>query len=91
LRKNSANWVSYNNIAKRYNIDRDLIDAIGDIANTGVTYHYQIKAYGRNNNEEKFKYQEIISHAHAFDRVIRELYDYPESFNIPKEFFLNTK
>lgn len=84
--KKSANWVLYNRFAKKFNVSQELLDIVGDISNTGVTYHYKIKAYGRNNNSEKMKYQELVTHAHSFDRVIRELYEYPESFNIPKEF-----
>lgn len=74
-------WVNYKNFidnTSRYDSNIFLLDALSDICKIGLTYHYNI-----NNNKKDKNYQ---NHSHDFDSVLKDLYFYPESFNIPDEF-----
>lgn len=42
--------------------------------------------YGRKNSQQKeAQYQMMESHCHSFDEIVRCVYEYPESFRIPKD------
>lgn len=74
-------WVNYKNFidnTSRYDSNILLLDALSDICKIGLTYHYNI-----NNNKKDKNYQ---NHSHDFNSVLKDLYFYPESFNIPDEF-----
>ncbi len=73
-----VNYIKYIDNTMTYNRNKYLIDAIETICKVGITYNYNI-----NNNCNNKNYQ---SHCHNFDSVLKELYFYPESFNIPDEF-----
>ncbi len=82
-------WVTYykdyyNELT--YDVRNNLLDALGNVANTGITYHFRANLYGCDEPDQKPKYRFITSHRHSFDEIIKELYDYPETFEIPNEF-----
>lgn len=53
----------------------DILSVFSEYCNDSLIFYY---SYGI---EEK-----ISSHDHTFDAVLETLYDFPESFNIPKEY-----
>ena len=74
-------WVNYKNFIDNtsgYNSNILLLDALRDICRISLTYHYNI-----GNSKQDKDYQ---NHSHDFDNVLKDLYFYPESFNIPDEF-----
>lgn len=80
-RKEKYEWVSYIrrfDNTSGYENNTLLMDALENICKVGLTYHYTI-----NNDKNRENYQ---SHSHNFDGVLNELYNYPESFYIPKEY-----
>lgn len=79
-------WVRYSKDYKHYCADPNLFYSIGEIARTGVTYHYKAKLYGREFPTQEIKYRLMVNHCHSFEEVVRALYDYPETFFIPDEF-----
>ena len=78
--------MTYCKTIKQYEIKSNLLDAIGNNANCGVTYHFRAKLFGREKPEQELKYRLIVSHCHNFDEVVKRLYDYPETFEIPEKF-----
>ena len=68
-------------------INYSLTEALGEVAVSGFYYPFQSKILETSFEGEKKIEKEIIghSHAHAFEEVVRDLYGYPESFNILKE------
>ena len=68
-------------------INYSLTESLGDIAFTGFYYSFQTKILKTSFEGEKRIEKEIVghSHAHSFEDVVRELYRYPESFNILEE------
>lgn len=86
-RRDTFEWVYYDKYRQDgYDIQTSLYEALGNVSSSGVTYHYEAFMYGRKNPEEKdAKYQMMESHCHSFDEVLRCVYRYPETFNIPDD------
>lgn len=85
-KRNTFEWVSYHKETGQYEVRTSLVDAIGNNANCGVKYHFKAKLLGREKPEQELKYRMVVSHCHNFDKVVQNLYDYPETFEIPNEF-----
>ena len=68
------NWVSYDKNNKCYDVERSIVYALGDVAKVGLMYHYTV--LGDENN----------LHSYSFDKVIKALYDYPQTFKVPDEY-----
>ena len=68
-------------------INYSLTEALGEIAVSGFYYPFQSKILETSFEGEKRIEKEIVghSHAHSFEEVVRDLYRYPESFNILEE------
>lgn len=81
-KRDTFEWIRYSNIINQYETSNNIVDALTSIGNIGMIYHYKANFY----NYEKKKYENIISHCHNFDELISELYRYPESFEIPKDY-----
>ena len=79
-------WVMYNKNIKQFIIKTNLLDALEENVNYGFTYHYKAKLLEREYPEQELKYRFMINHCHQFEEVVRKLYDYPETFEIPDEF-----
>ena len=60
-----------------------LTDALADIAFTGLYYSFNCKIIAYTKEGVKITYGH--GHAHSFEDVVGHLYDFPESFSIPKE------
>lgn len=69
---------AYSNQIKIFN---NLTDALSEITLASFYYSYSCGYDVLNNNEKKLHH----CHSHSFENVVRDLYDYPESFNISKE------
>lgn len=87
-RRDTFEWVYYDEVRQcGYDVENSLYEALGNVSCSGVTYHYEAYMYGRKNPKQKeCKYQNLISHCHSFDEIVRCLYEYPETFRIPDEF-----
>lgn len=87
-RRDTFEWVYYDELKQcGYDIQNSLFEALGNVSSSGLTYHYEALMYGRKDSEQKeAKYQMLESHCHSFDEVVRCVYEYPESFRIPKEY-----
>ena len=85
-KRNTLEWVTFNNETHEYEIYNQLQNALEDQVYCGFIYHYKARIYGRENSNQELKYRLMVSHCHSFDEVIETLYRYPESFEIPKEF-----
>ncbi len=83
-KRDTFEMVSYYKNNKSFNVNESIVEAIGDISNHGLIYHYQKSDCNKKDNH--IKSNEYISHCHNFDELVKILYDYPESFNIPKKF-----
>lgn len=74
----------FNNDNKKYpEINHSLTDALADIAFTELYYSFNCKEIAYTKEDVKIIFGHC--HAHSFDEVVRYLYDFPESFSIPKE------
>ena len=80
-KRDSFEWVSCFKATNYYNIRNNLLDALADNTNYGVIYHYKVGMTKKGQNLSL-----MVPHGHTFDEVIRALYDYPESFEVPDEF-----
>ena len=83
-RRDTFEWVYYDEHSNPpgYDVQNSLYDILG----SGVTYHYEAFMNGRQSPEqEECKYEMIESHCHSFEEVVKCVYDYPESFRIPKD------
>lgn len=91
-----SNLDYWNNILKSNNesfdrkqkINNNLIDALEDIAGAGFYYPYTCGYFewARATDEnDKPKLKIGHTHSHSFEKVVRDLYDFPESFKISKE------
>ncbi len=78
-----SNHFFSNNNEKYPEVNSTLTDALADIAFTGLYYSFNCKIITGTQEDVKITYGH--SHAHSFDEVVRHLYDFPKSFNIPKE------
>ena len=85
-KKNIIEWVMYNSNIKQFNINNSLSNSLEEIIKCGLIYHYKAKILGRENSKQELKYRLMINHCHTFDEIIKKLYDYPETFEIPNEF-----
>lgn len=85
-RRDTFEWVYYGEGQEGYNIQTSLYEALGNVSDSGVTYHYESFMYVRKNLEEKeAKYQIVKSHCHSFDEIVECVYKYPETFRIPDD------
>ncbi len=85
-KRNTFEWVAYYKDIKQYDIRGSLVDAIGVSTSSGIIYHYRAKFFGRETPDQEPNYHFGVSHCRNFDEVVKELYDYPETFEIPDEF-----
>ena len=66
-------------------VDKDLVSSLGDIAYTSLFYTFTSKYFIKEKENDEFKAVSGKSHAHSFQEVVRNLYDFPQSFRITKE------
>lgn len=85
-KRQTFEWVRYSKDYKCYCVEPSLVYSIGEVARTGVTYHYKAKLYGREFPTQTIKYRLMVNHCHSFEEVVKALYDYPETFSVPNEF-----
>lgn len=85
-KRDTFEWVRYDSENKEYDTQRELYESMGDIACTGLTYHYKSLSYFRYKEENKEIYKVTESHGHNFNEIVRAVYNYPESFEIPDEY-----
>lgn len=85
-KRQTFEWVRYSKDYKCYCVEPSLVYSIGEVARTGVTYHYKAKLYGREFPTQTIKYRLMVNHCHSFEEVVKALYDYPETFSVPDEF-----
>ncbi len=81
-KRNTLEWVRYISDADLYDVSSSLQEAFP----SNITYHFKAKLYGREKPEQELEYRLMISHCHNFDDVVKNLYDYPQTFEIPEEF-----
>lgn len=71
---------------RRLHVEKNLTDALADIAFTGFYYPYTCKYFTlpRVDDDEprKWKIELGHTHSHSFEHVVSSLYDFPESFKI---------
>ena len=84
-KRNTFEWVMYDNNTSEYKISNNLQKALENNINYNLIYHYKAKIYGREKSNQEMKYRMMVSHCHSFDEIIAKLY-YPETFEIPKEY-----
>lgn len=72
-------WVYFDKENCCFNNRNDLIDSLPV---GGVIYHYEVIMPDWKDKKPKL----ITSHGHSFEDVLKVLYEYPESFNIPDDF-----
>jgi len=70
-------WYIYHREVKIFD---NITEALSDVTWTSFYYSYSCR-FCLNENNEKVS---LHTHAHSFDEVVRDLYDYPESFKISK-------
>lgn len=86
----------WNNILKSKNekfdrkqhVNMTLEDALGDIANASFYYSYTcgyFEPVKETDENHSLKLKIGHTHSHNFESVVRDLYDFPESFNISKD------
>lgn len=85
-KRDTFEWVRYDKIQKEYDTQKELYESLGDIACTRLTYHYKSLSYFRYKKDNKEVYKVAESHGHNFNEIVRAIYDYPETFTIPKKF-----
>ncbi|MEF2663922.1 MAG: hypothetical protein U0M92_06405 [Bacilli bacterium] len=85
-KRQTFEWVRYSKDYKCYCVEPSLVYFIGEVARTGVTYHYKAKLYGREFPTQTIKHRLMVNHCHSFEEVVKALYDYPETFSVPNEF-----
>ena len=68
-------------------VNNSIFYALSDIACTGLYYPFDSKGIHMWKENGEYVKEEVIghSHAHSFEEVVRELYNYPETFKIIKE------
>ena len=81
------NFIGKDGINSNTAVDYSLTEALGKIAVAGFYYSFQSKILKTSFEGEKRIEKEIVghNHAHSFEDVVRDLYRYPESFNILEE------
>jgi len=84
-KRNVLEWVRYDDLEKTFIIDTNLSHSLEDYIKYNCIYHfnYTISKYDKFGVLKKDK---VLSHCHSFEEVINELYKYPMSFELPKEF-----
>lgn len=78
-----SNHIFNKNSQKYPEVNHMLTDALADIAHTGLYYSFNCKEIFNTDDGDEITVGH--NHAHSFDEVVRFLYDFPESFSIPKE------
>lgn len=84
-KRDTFEWVRYDKDRKEFDVQSELFESLGDMACTGLTYHYKSHSYFRykEGNKEVYKIRE--SHGHNFNEIVKAVYDYPETFSIPND------
>lgn len=68
-------------------VNTSLVDALGEIANTGFYYSFTSKYVQTVRKNGKLVSNVVVghNHAHSFEDVVKSLYNSPESFSISKD------
>ena len=82
---NSVLEAEENSIDTGVRVDRSIVNSLGDIAYVNLFYTFTSKYFTKEKTEDEFVEQIGKTHAHSFEEVVRNLYDFPESFRIKKE------
>lgn len=64
----------------------ELSEAFSDIIKLNFSYNYEITYKYYDAEDDTLKSEIIQGHCHTFNELVKVLYDYPESFKIPKNF-----
>ncbi len=70
--------------SRNYIVSTDLCYALEGLSLASLYYSYDCGGY-REVEEGKYEFFVGHTHAHSFEEVLRDLYDYPESFSIPEK------
>lgn len=84
-KRDTFEWVYYDKNRKEFETQSELYEALGDVCSTGFIYHYRSLSYLRYKEEDKKVYKVTESHGHNFNEIVKAVYDYPETFEIPKD------
>lgn len=68
-----------------YDVNPSLYEVLGNVAHSGLIYHYEAKLLTRM-RDTVWEAKTESSHSHSFVDVVDALYEYPVSFRIPDEF-----
>ncbi len=85
-KRETFEWVYYDKDRKEFEVQNELYEALGNVCMTGFTYHYKSLSYFKYREGDKEFYKVSESHGHNFNEVVKAVYDYPETFEISKEF-----
>lgn len=66
-------------------VDTNIVESLGDIIYMNLFYTFTSKYFTKDSESSEYKTEIGKSHAHSFQEVVRNLYDFPESFRITKE------
>lgn len=86
----------FNNIIKKenedfdrkLNVERNIVEALGDIADINFYYSYTCGYFTEEKIDEDNYNLKLVkghTHSHYFEDVVKDLYNFPESFNISKD------
>lgn len=78
-------WVFYDKERRNLLKKENLQYALENFTKMGLLYHYQANLYSNRKNERPI-YRIMVGYCTSFVEVIRALYDYPDTFVIPKEY-----
>lgn len=73
---------------RRLNINRNIVEALGDISSINFYYSYTCSYFTEEKLDEDNYSLKLVkghTHSHYFEDVVNALYSFPESFNISKE------
>lgn len=75
------------NLDDKIEVNTNLVDALGEVANISFYYSFTSKYPKLIIDNEKTTKELVIGkiHVHSFEQVVKTLYDFPESFSISKE------
>lgn len=66
-------------------VDTNIVASLGDIAYTNLFYTFTSKFFTKEKEGDEFKESIGQTHTHSFEEVVRNMYDFPESFRITKD------
>lgn len=73
---------------RRLNVNRNIVEALGDITNINFYYSYTCGCFKEEKIDENNYNLKLVkghTHSHYFEDVVKDLYNFPESFNISKD------